>query len=70
MLTYNNRLNQLKDRIDGLERYSSYFGGKSYFDGNDGAQNTLVFQTMQKRFNLSNVGQISKWKSKVCLINI
>ena len=55
MLTYNNRLNQLKDRIDGLERYASYFGGKSYFDRNDGAQSTLVFQTMQKRFNLSNV---------------
>ena len=24
----------------------------------------LVFQTMQKHFNLSNVNQISKWKSK------
>ena len=64
MLTYNNRLNQSKDRIDDLERYASYFGGKIYFDRNDGAQNTLAFQTMQKHFNLSNVDQISKWKSK------
>ena len=42
----------------------SYFGGKNYFEGNDGAQNASVFQTMQKHFNLSNVNQISKWKSK------
>ena len=42
LLTYNNRLNQSKDRIDDLERYASYFRGKNYFDGNDGAQNTLA----------------------------
>ena len=42
----------------------SYFWGKNYFEGNDGAQNALVFQTVQKQFNLSNVDQISKWKSK------
>ena len=64
VLTYNNRLNQAKDRIDDLERYASYFRGKNYFDGNDGAQNTLVIQTMQKHFNLSNKDQIGKWKSK------
>ena len=40
----------------------SYFGGKNYFEGNDGARNALVFQTMQKHFNLSNVNQIRKWK--------
>ena len=33
----------------------SYFLGKNYFEGNDGGQNALVFQTMQKQFNLSNV---------------
>ena len=70
VLTYNNRLNQAKDRIDDLERYTSYFRGKNYFDGNDGAQNTLVFQTMQKHFKLSNEHQIDKWESKGCLINI
>ena len=48
VLTYNNRLNQAKDRIDDLERNASYFRGENYFDGNDGAKNTLVFQTTQK----------------------
>ena len=61
ILTYNNRVNQSKDRIDDLERYASYFRGKNYFDGNDGAQNTLVFQTMQKHFNLLNKDQIGKY---------
>ena len=70
VLTYNNRLNQSKDRIDDLESYASYFRGKNYFDGNDGAQNTLVFQTIQKHFNLIKEYQIDKWKSKNCLINI
>ena len=64
ILTYNNRLNQSRNRIYDLERYASYFRGKNYFDGNDGAQNTLVFQTMQKHFNLLNQDQIDKWISK------
>ena len=42
----------------------SYFKDKNYFEGNDGAQNALAFQAMQKHFNLSNVNQINKWKSK------
>ena len=42
----------------------SYFVGKNYFEGNDRAQNALVFQTVQKHFNLSNVDEISEWKSK------
>ena len=29
----------------------SYFGGKNYFEGNDGTQNYLVFQTMLKYVN-------------------
>ena len=56
VLTYNRRLNQSKYRIHHLERYASYF------DGNDGAQNTLVFQTMQKHFNLIKEYQFDKWK--------
>ena len=64
MLTYNNRLNQSKDRIDDLERYASYFRGQNYFDGSHVAQNTLVFEAMQKHFNLLNQYQIDKWKSK------
>ena len=47
-----------------------YCGDKKFFEDNDGAQNALVFQTMQKHLSLSNVNQISKWKSKDCLINI
>ena len=39
VLTYNSRHNKSKDRIDDLERYASFFRGKNYFDGNDGAQN-------------------------------
>ena len=42
----------------------SSFWGKNYFEGNDGAQNAIVFQTEQKHFNLSNVNQTSTWKSK------
>ena len=57
-LLVENELKQLKAL--GL----SYFWGKNYFEGNDGAQNALVFQKVQKHFNLSNVDQISKWKSK------
>ena len=49
--------------MNDLERYASYFRGKNYFDGNDGEQNTLVFETMQKQFNLLNQDQIDKWKS-------
>ena len=64
VLTYNSRLNQSKYRIDYLKRYASYFRGKNYFDGNDGAQNSLVFQTMQKHFYLINGNQIDKWNSK------
>ena len=50
VLTYNNRLNQSKHRTDDLERHASYLKGKHYFDGNDGAQNTLVFQVREKYF--------------------
>ena len=64
VLTYNSRLNQSKYRIDDLERYASYFRGKNYFDGNDGVQNTLVFQAMQKHFNLIKEYKIDKWKSR------
>ena len=32
----------------------SYFWAKIYFEGNEGAQNTLVFQTMQKNFDIRN----------------
>ena len=64
VLMYNNRLSQAKGRIYDLERYGSSFRDENYFDGFDGAQNTLVFQTMKKHFNLLNEDQTGKWKSK------
>ena len=33
----------------------SHFWDKNYFEGNDGAQNALVFQTMQKHFTKCNI---------------
>ena len=42
----------------------SYILGKNYFEGNDGAQNTVVFQTMLKHFKSFNGNQIDKWRSK------
>ena len=45
VLTYNNRLNQAKDRIDKLETIPSYFKGKNYFEGD-----YLVFQGVCKYF--------------------
>ena len=57
--------NELKKLIDFTKTLDlSYFWGKNYFEGNDGAKNELVFKTLQKHINLSNVDQISKWKSK------
>ena len=53
-----NRLNQSKDIIDDLERYASYFRGKNYFNGNDGAQNSLGFQVREKYFK-DNLGSDS-----------
>ena len=66
VLTYNNRLNQSKDRTDDLERYTYYFRGKNYFDGNYAAQNSLVFQVrvyFKNNFG-SNSSKIETWKSK------
>ena len=44
---------------------SSYFLGKNYFDGNDGTQNSLVFQVGGKYFKNnsgSNSSKIIIWK--------
>ena len=46
---------------------SSCFLGKNYFEGNDGAQNSLVFQVGEKYFKNnfgSNSSKIEIWKSK------
>ena len=55
----------VEDELKNLKTFDlGYFKGKNYFEGNDGTQNALAFQTVQKHSNLSNVDQISKWKSK------
>ena len=39
----------LENELKELKTFDlSYFKGKNYFEGNDGAQNTLVFQAMRK----------------------
>ena len=57
-LVFENELNKLKT-LD-----SSYFLGKSHCE-DDGTQNYLVFQTLNKYFKvITNTDQISSWKSK------
>ena len=57
-LLVENELNKLKT-FD-----SSYFIGKSHFD-EDGTQNYLVFQTLNKYFKLiTNTSSILSWQSK------
>ena len=57
-LLVENELNKLK-KID-----SGYFIGKSHFD-EDGTQNYLVFQSLNKYFKLiTNASSILSWQSK------
>ena len=67
MLPYEHKIQQKEDITNDLERYASYFRGKNYFDGSDGAQNSLVFQVGEKYFKNnfgSNSSKIEIWKSK------
>ena len=67
VLSYEYKLKQREDIMNDLERYASYFRGKNYFDGNDGAQNSLVFHVGEKYFKNnfgSNSSKIEIWKSK------
>ena len=54
-----------KDELNKLKTFdSSYFIGKSHFD-EDGTQNYLVFQSINRYFKLiANTNYISSWKSK------
>ena len=57
-LLVGNELNELKT-FD-----SSYFFGKSHFD-EDGTQNYLVYQAINKYFKvITNTDYVSSWKSK------
>ena len=58
-------LNVKQDKIIKLQLFdSSYFRGKSHFE-DDGTQNYLVFQSMNRYFKkIVNTDHISSWKSK------
>ena len=63
-LLVENELNQLKTFN------SSYFIGKSYFEEN-GTQNYLVFQPINKYFKvITNTDYVSSWKSKDYLLKV
>ena len=60
---------QIENELKKLQKFdAAYFRGKNYFDRNDGAQNSLVFQVEEKYFKNnfgSNSSKIEIWKSKV-----
>ena len=55
----------VENELKKLETFdSSYFSGKSHFE-EDGTQNYLVFQPLNKYFNvIANAKYISSWKAK------
>ena len=56
----------VENELKKLQKFDeSYFRGKNYFVGDDGAQNYLVFQPVNKYFKkIGNTESISSWKSK------
>ena len=65
---------QIKNELKILQKFdAAYFRGKNYFDGNDGAQKSLVFQVGEKYFKNhfgSSSSKIEIWKSKGLFIYI
>ena len=63
----------VENELKKLEKFdAAYFSGKSYFDGNDGSQNSLVSQVGEKYFknnSRSNSSKIEIWNQKVYLTN-
>ena len=55
----------VKNKLNKVKTFdSSYFIGKSYFE-EDGTQNYLVFQPINKYFKvITNTDYVSSWKSK------
>ena len=43
-MSYEHKLKQRENAINDLEKVSSYFRGKNYFDSDDGTKKYLVFQ--------------------------
>ena len=65
-ITENKKENVLvKNELNKLKTFdSSYFIGKSHFE-EDGTQNYLVFQPLNKYFKvITNTDYVSSWKSK------
>ena len=58
----------VENKFKKLEKFdAAYFRGKTYFDGNDGLQNSLVFQVGEYYFKNnsgSNSSKIETWTSK------
>ena len=56
----------VKNEIKKLKKFDlSYFRGKSHFEHNDGTENYLVFQPINRCFKvIGNTNYISSWKSK------
>ena len=45
----------VENELKKLEKFdAAYFSGKSYFDGNDGSQNSLVFQVGERYFKINS----------------
>ena len=72
MWSLNNKIATTKTKIESIENElkkvktfdSIYFIGKSHFE-EDGTQNYLVFQPLNKYFKvISNTDYVSSWKSK------
>ena len=54
----------VENKLKKLEKFdAAYFRGKNYFDGDDGAQNYLVFQPVYKYFEKRG-DKVSSWRSK------
>ena len=51
----------VENELKKLEKFdAAYFRGKSYFDANDGSQNSLVFQVAEKYFKNNSGSNSSK----------
>ena len=55
----------VENELKKLEKFNAaYFRGNSYFDGNDGSQNSLVFQVEENYFKNNSSSKIEIWNSK------
>ena len=56
---------QIENELKKLQKFGTvYFRGKNYFDGNDRAQNSLVFQVGEKYFKNNSGSNSSKIETR------